>query len=764
LTSAIGKYVQRFDAREKVTGAGIYTGDIKLPGMLYGKLLRSSLPHARIRRIDARAAANLPGVLAVLTRDNVPMTVPYYGSYAKDQPVVALDKVRYAGEIVAAVAAAEEGIAEEALKKIAVEYEELPAVISIEEALQEGSSLVHDKLEKKDSAFGKGMTSLHHENSNIYFHIRYERGNLDQAFHAADFIFEDTFFSAANQQYPLESHISVAHFDGASMTLWSSTQSPFRVREEISSLFELEPSRVRVLVPYLGGGFGAKTGIGAEAVAGALSYMTKRPVRVAFSADETFKTICQPPIKMTIKTGVKKDGTFVARRCEVYLNSGAYANSVPSIAAKSCYRAHGPYRIANVWTDAYAIYSNTVPSGAFRGFGGHQTAFAIESHTDMIAHRLGLDPLELRMKNLLDMGEEYAPGDTPLDCDVKALLSQISEAIGWTAKESESIKPGFKKTKGIACVVKDGGGTKKEANAIVKIQADGTVVLISGTVEIGQGSKTALSQIAAEELSCPTEMIQFAAIDTSYTPYDTATNATSGISTMGRAVQQAARDARDQILSFAASVLGTKTTELSLQDGRIVSANENLSYQEVLRRYFGKNEGGEITGKGSCQFSRNDEIPLGYPTPFWEIGIGAAEVEVDEMTGEVKILQFRSITDVGRIINPLHCRGQEEGGVMFGIGQTLLEELVYEDGRLINPNLADYRMPRFRDLPESLISHIHEDKVVTGSYQPKGSGESGILAVSSAVCNAVYNAIGIRIQELPVNRERVWKAILSKVQ
>ncbi|MGH7783178.1 MAG: xanthine dehydrogenase family protein molybdopterin-binding subunit, partial [Candidatus Binatia bacterium] len=552
------------------------------------------------------------------------------------------------------------------MKKINVEYEELPAVITIEDATREGASLVHERLEKKLSTFGKGMTCIDHERSNIYFHVRYERGNVEDGFRAADFIVEDSFFSASNQQYPLEAQIAVADFNGDGFTVWSSTQSPFRVREEISSLFKLDPVCVRMLVPYLGGGFGAKSVVGAEAVAATLSYMSKRPVRVAFSADEMFKTICQPAAKMTIKTGLKKDGTIVSRRCEVYLNSGAYANSVSSIATKSCYRAHGPYRIPNVSTDAYAIYSNTVPAGAFRGFGGHQTAFAIESHTDMIAHRLGMDPVEFRMRNLLDQGEEYAPGDTPIDCDVKDLLRQLSQAIDWTAKDSEPRKPGAKRTKGVACVVKDGGGTKKEANAIVKIQADGRVVLISGTVEIGQGSNTALSQVVAEELSCPAEMIEFAAIDTNYTPYDTATNATSGVFTMGRAVQQAARDAREQMLSIAASVLGVAVAELSLKDGSIVSPKEKVGYADVLR-------GTEVSGKGCCEFGRNDQIPLGYPTPFWEVGLGAAEVEVDEMTGEVKILKFRSIADVGRIINPLHCRGQEEGGVLFGIGQTLLE-------------------------------------------------------------------------------------------
>ena len=757
MTTAIGKYVQRFDALEKITGKSVYTGDINVPGMLHGKLLRSYLPHARIRRIDADEARAMPGVFAVLTRDSLPMPSPYYGSFAKDQPVVATEKTRYAGEIVAAVAAAEEAIAEEAVKRINVEYEELPAVITIEDAVRDGAPLVHERLEKKPSVFGNGMTCIDHGRSNIYFHVRYERGNAEDGFGAADFIVEDSFFSSANQQYPLESQIAVADFNGDGFTVWSSTQGPFRVREEISSLFKLDPGRVRIVVPYLGGGFGAKSVVGAEAVAATLSYMSKRPVRLAFSADEMFKTICQPAAKMTIKTGVKKDGTIVSRRCEVYLNSGAYANSVSSIATKSCYRAHGPYRIPNVSTDAYAIYSNTVPAGAFRGFGGHQTAFAIESHTDMIAHRIGMDPLEFRMKNLLEHNEEYAPGDTPIDCDVKDLLTQLSQAIDWPAKDREPRKPGAKSSKGIACVVKDGGGTKKEANAIVKIQPDGRVVLVSGTVEIGQGSKTVLSQVVAEEFSCPAEMIEFAAIDTKYTPYDTATNATSGVFTMGRAVQQAARDARDQILSMAASLLGIEVTELSLKDGTIVSPKNKLSYGEVLR-------GNEIAGKGCCQFERDDRIPIGYPTPYWEVGLGAAEVEIDEMTGEVKILKFRSITDVGRIINPLHCRGQEEGGVLFGIGQALLEELVYEDGRLINPNLADYRLPRFRDLPESLVSHIHEDEEVTGSYQPKGSGESGILAVSAAVCNAIYNAIGVRILELPVKRENVWKAMSSKLK
>jgi len=417
MSTIIGKHVERVDAREKVTGKSIYTGDIKLPGMLHGKLLRSYLPHARICQIKVEDAAAMPGVISVLTRDSLPMSSPYYGSFAKDQSVVALDKVRYAGEIVAAVAAEDEAIAEEASKRISVEYEELPAAITIEDALRKDASLVHERLEKKPAVFGKGMKSIEHDASNIYFHVQYERGDVEDGFRLADFVFEDSFFSAANQQYPLESQIAVADFNGDGFTIWSATQSPFRIRDEIAGLFQLDPSCIRVVIPYLGGGFGAKSVVGAEAVAATLSYMSKRPVRVAFSADEMFKTICQPAAKMIIKTGVKRDGTILARRSEIYLNSGAYSNSVSSIATKSCYRAHGPYRIPHVSTDAYAIYSNTVPAGAFRGFGGHQTAFAIESHTDVVAHRLGIDPVEFRLKNLLDKGEEYAADDTPIDCD-----------------------------------------------------------------------------------------------------------------------------------------------------------------------------------------------------------------------------------------------------------------------------------------------------------------------------------------------------------
>lgn len=765
MTSAIGQSLKRIDGREKVTGKGIYTGDLGLSGMVYGKVLRSPLPHARIRRLDSRQAESLPGVVAVLTRDNLHVAYPCHGPCVKDQPIVALEKVRYAGDLVAAVAATEEGTAEEALKRIEVDYEGLPAVFTVEEALKEGAPLVHEKIEGlRPSEYGSGGSQIVHENSNILLHFRYQRGEIEKGFGEADFVFEDTFLYPSAQHYPMEPHISVALFEGESLTVWTSSQSPFSVRQELARLFGLALSRVRVIVPYVGGGYGAKSGIKTEALAASLSRLAGRPVQVAFSADDTFQTICQPRAELTIKTGVKKDGAFVARRCEVYLNGGAYANSGPWVTEKAGYRAHGPYRIPHVLTDAYHVYTNTVPGGAFRGFGGPQAAFAYESHLDMIAYRLKMDPVELRMKNLLERGEEYAPGDTPIDCDLKLGLKQVAEAIGW-GKQVEGVKsardqamgPRIKRGKGIACGVKDGGGIDKPANAMVKILSDGSVLLSSGSVEVGQGMRTAFLQIVAEELSVSPDKIQMAELDTQYTPFDRGTNASSATAVMGRAVQRAATSAREQLLAVAASLLEAQPSALQLRDGKVFFRGESLGFREVMRRHAETE--GEIVGRGFFKVPRSDKAPLGYPSPFWEIGLGAAEVEVDEMTGEVRILKYVSLTDAGKMIHPLQCRGQDEGATLFGIGLTLFEEIVYRDGEMVNPNLVDYRLPKFRDLPESYTTYILEQQGGPGPYGAKGMGEGGILAVAPAVCNAVYDATGVRIREVPLRGERMWKAL-----
>jgi CO/xanthine dehydrogenase Mo-binding subunit len=768
LNSLIGQNVPRADGKDKVTGAAVYTGDMKPSGMLYGKVLRSPLPHAKIRRIDSRKAESIPGVLAVLTRENLQVASPLHGAYVKDQPVVALEKVRYAGDVVAAVAATEERIAGEALKAIEVEYEELPAVLTVDEALAEGAPLVHERLEgRKQADYGTGASQIDHEKSNICLHFRYQRGNVDEGFAAADQVYEDTFHFPSAQHYPMEPHVSLAKFDGDNLTVWSSTQSPFPLRQELARIFGLQLSRVRVIVPYVGGGYGAKSGVKNEAIAASLSRLAGRPVRLANSAEETFRTMCQPRAKITIRTGVKKDGTFIARQCRLYLDGGAYANSGPSVTEKAGYRAHGPYPIPNVLTDAYTVYTNTVPAGAFRGFGAPQVAYAYDSHLDMIARRMNLDPVKLRHKNLLGRGDEYALGDTPIDCDLPSGLRRVAEAIH---KPSPFPLPGrervkgegsIKRGKGIAACVKDGGGTNKAAHAMVKILIDGSVVMSTGSVEIGQGMRTAFLQLVAEELSLPVGSVQAAELDTQYTPFDKGTNASSATSVMGRALQMAARDAREQLLGAAAAVLGVEAANVTLREGKLSGGGKSLALRDVMRRRFGEAEG-EIVGRGYFKVPRNDAVPLGYPSPFWEIGFGAAAVEIDEETGEVKVANYISLTDAGRMINPKQCEGQDEGAAVFGLGQVLFEDLVYQNGELLNGTLIDYRLPRFSDLPRAFHTIILEEGGGAGPYGAKGMGEGGILAVAPAVCNAVEDAVGVRMQSVPLTPEKVWRAMKRK--
>jgi CO/xanthine dehydrogenase Mo-binding subunit len=759
MAQAVGENFERVDGYGKVTGKAAYTGDISLPGMVHGKVLRSPHAHARLVRIDGGKAEQIPGVLAVLTRENCRVATPYIGAMIKDQCLVALDKVRYAGDIVAAVAAVDENTAEKALDVIEVEYEELPTITTVEEALAADAPLIHESVRRaRPPQYGRGASYIVHERSNICHHFRYQRGDIEEGLKNSDLIFEDTFHFPSAHHYPMESNVSLADFSNDGVTVWASTQGPFGLRQEVARVFGLPLSDIRIIVPYVGGGYGGAKGLVPSIIGVALSRLAGRPVRVNFSAEEYFKTICQPRAKIIMKTGLKKDGIFVARRCELFLNAGAYVNSTPSVAEKAGYRGHGPYRFPYVLTDAYAVYTNTVPTGSFRGFGGPQVAFSYESHVDMIAQRMGLDPLKLREKNLLTKGEDFAAGDTPTDCNLKGALALVADAIGWGKKEILPAKSGVKRGKGIACALKDGGGTKKASHAIVKILIDGSIVVFSGSVEIGQGIQTVLQQIVAQELSVPPDQVRVNEIDTRYTPFDTATNASSATTLMGGAVLRAAIDAREQLVEAAAAALGAPRAEVEFNNGSILCREQRLGLSETMRLCYGES-GGEIVGKGFFQMPTDLNVPLGSPTLFWEIGFGAAEVEVDERTGAVRVLKYVSLTDAGKIMHPVQCRGQDEGAAVFGLGQALFEDMVYENGRLMNPNLVDYRLPRFRDLPVEFKTILLEEGGGRGPYGAKGMGEGGILAVAPAICNAVYNATGVRIMQVPISTEKLLAAM-----
>ncbi|MFQ5902418.1 MAG: xanthine dehydrogenase family protein molybdopterin-binding subunit [Candidatus Binatia bacterium] len=753
-----GTGAPRVDGIEKVTGKALYTGDIELPGMAFAKILRSPLPHAKLVDIDARKAESSPGVLAVLTRNDLTSLNYRYGATYKDQSIVAVEKVRYVGDPVAAVLAVEEDTAEEALTLIDVEYKELPAVTDIEEALAPGALRVHEAesatAELRGSRYG---APERFKGTNVCYYFDYSRGDVTEGFKESDYVFEDTFRFPKVQHYSLETHVNVAHFEGDRLTVWSSCQDPFTLRDHLAGIFNLPQSRVRVIVPYVGGGYGGKLYVKAEPIAAALSWKARRPVKLALSVSESFKTVTRHPARIRIKTGVTREGRLVARECEVYMDTGAYADAGPRVTQKAGYRALGPYRIPHVKVDAHSVYTNTVPAGAFRGFGSVQVAWAYESQIDLIAERLGMDPLEIRLKNLLRKGEAYTPGDTPVDCNLKEGLLKVARALEWKRKPSRPYTG-----KGLSCCIKDAGGTYKIAGAMVKMSSDGSVVLLTGTVEIGQGSRTALSQVVAEELALGLDRVSVAQLDTDVTPYDVSTSASSSMTVMGLAVQRASQDAKRQLLRAAAKILGKRADRLTLKNGKVyMHKGQAIPYSKIIAEYFGS-KAGEIIGRGLYRDKKSKKAVLGSPTTFWEVGWGGAEVEVDPDTGAIQILKYVSVADVGRAINPVQCIGQDEGGVVFGIGHTLFEEMVYEDGQLLNPNLVDYRVPTFRHLPKDFSSTLIENANGPGPFGSKGMGEGGLLPVASAIASAVSNAVGIRIYDLPLTPPKVWRALRAK--
>ncbi len=753
----VGRPEARLDGAEKVTGKAIYAVDIELPGMAHGKILRSPYAHARLTRIDAGKAAKLPGVYAVITRDDQ-KRLGMFGAAYKDQTIVAVDKVRYAGDPVAAVAAVDDATAEQALGVIEVEYEELPAVTSIEAALAPGAPLVHEA-----SSRGGELMGQHYEapkefaGTNLCYRFSYGKGNVEQGFKKADYVFEDVFTFPRVQHFSMEPHATVAQVEGDRMTLWTGTQEPFTLREHLADIFHLPLNKIRIIVPYVGGGYGGKLAVKTEPLAVALSWKARRPVRLAHTIEESFKTVTRHPGRVRIKTGVTKDGKLLARQCVIHMETGAYADAGPRVTQKAGYRCFGPYRIPHMKTDAYTVYTNTVPAGAYRGFGTLQVTWAYESQMDIIADKIGLDPLEFRLNNLLRKGELYTPGDTPVDCDLKEGLLRAAKEIGWGEKGA---KPN--RGKGLACCMKDGGGTYKVATAAVKMAADGSITLLTGTVEIGQGALTALSQVVAEELGVPLKNVAVAQLDTDVTPYDVNTNASSSTVVMGLAVQRAAQDLKRQLLRHAAKALGTKPERLSLGEGKIRgSKNQALAFAELIHRIF-LSKGGELVGRGMYQDIKTKKAALGSPTTFWEISWGGAEVEVDGESGEIKLVKYVSLADVGTAIHPVLCEGQDEGGVMTAIGHSLLEEMIYTDGQLVNPNLVDYRVPGFGHLPKHFESILVENHNGPGPFGAKGTGEGGLLPVAPAIGNAVFQATGLRFYDLPLTPERVWRALRAR--
>ncbi|HUF43594.1 MAG TPA: xanthine dehydrogenase family protein molybdopterin-binding subunit [Verrucomicrobiae bacterium] len=725
----VGHSVARVDGIDKVTGKAKFVGDITVPGMLYGKILRSTYPHARIRAIDLAQAEALPGVVAVLTAADIADLNPIYNG----RPVIAMNKVRYVGEPVAAVAAVDLATADEALGLIQVDYEELPAVTGIEAAIQKDAPLVHED---------KG--------GNIGTHEQVLRGDVDQGFAESDEIVEDAFTFPMVYHYAMEPHSVIAHYDvNDEITVWSSAQHPFQVRGDISRVFKVAPSKVRMIINYLGGGYGSKSYTKFEPLAVALARKAKRPVRICNSVSESMVTVRRHGARVRIKTGLKRDGTIMAREAEIYLDTGGYDDNGPQVTARSATRIIGPYWIPNIRTNAYQVYTNTGSAGSYRAIGAPQVIFAGESQIEIAAAKIGMDPAKLRMKNLLKKGQELRPGLKGIDANLAASLRSLMRASRW--------KSAIKKKRaavGMGCAITNAGATPVSV-ALIRMQSDGIANIAAGSTEMGQGVRTTLTQIAAEELTLPMDQFRVAGADTKVTPYDSSTGSSRSTTLMGTAVQKAARDLKQQFVKIGAQVMGVKPSQVEVVDGALICGESRLTFKEAFERRFGKGSGGEMIGRGEAGPEITDnKLPV-----FWEVGMGTSEVDIDRETGEVKLKKFISVADVGKAIHPEHCVAQEEGAAMQGIGHTFFEQLIYDNGQLINPNLVDYKIPTFADVPEEFHSVLVENGDGPGPFGVRGMAEGGILSVAPSVCNAIARATGVRIRELPVTPERVWRAL-----
>jgi CO/xanthine dehydrogenase Mo-binding subunit len=744
-----GRSLPRLEARDKVSGRAEYVHNMRLPGMLHGKIFRSSLPHGRIRSIDVTAARELPGVYRVVTADDVRKVIPhpYYGPAFHDQPILAIDKVRYVGEPVAIVLADDPHVADAAAQLIVADYEEMPAVFDEVEAMT-STAFVHEEL-KPAGTFPDLKHLKGKKNTNIALDFQLRRGDVDKAFAGAAHVFEHTFRTQQVLHVPLEPFVSIADASGSGVTIYTASQSPSFVRIEIARLLSWPENRVRVKVPYLGGGFGAKLYIKLEALVTALSLIARRPVKISLSMEEQFYTLTKHATTLRIKSGIDQDGRITARKCDVWWNGGAYADIGPRVTQKSGFTAPGPYDIENVSIDSYALYTHLPPAGALRGFGIPQLVWAYECHTDMIARAIGQDPVEFRRKNILREGRPQATGTLMKDAAIESVLDRIVARMNWSGtfdRGSGTVRRGHGLAIGFKASI-----SPTTSIAIVNLYADGSCGLYCSTVDMGQGSDTAMAQIVGEVLNLPAETVKVVHPDTDVTPYDMATLGSRSTFHMGHAVRMAAEDARDKVRALA--------RELGLPEGT------NFSIPDLFKKKYGM-QAGNIVGVGSFipGYTPPDYGTGQTPnaTPFWMIGGTGAEVEVDTETGHVKVLRLVNVADLGRPINPKIVETQLSGASLMQLGFTMFEKMQFDGGQATNASLADYKIPGIFDVPATVENEAVDAVQHSGPFGAKGVGESGTFGVSPAIANAIDDAVGVRLTELPLNPEAVFRALRAK--
>jgi CO/xanthine dehydrogenase Mo-binding subunit len=736
---ALGQSISMIDARQRVMGAIDYAINTKIPGMLTARLVTCPHPHARILRINTEAARALPGVAAVVTGADLPGLGfgHYVGKPPYERPVLAFERALYAGEAVAAIAAIDAETAEEAAALVEVEYEELPAALDILGALEPGPPLVH-------------------EPSNLAYEHHLERGDVDAGFAEADEIFEDEFFTPAVQHVPLEPHNCIAMFQNDRLTIWSSSQNPFGIRDDVAALLGVPRSKVRVLVASLGGGFGSKLVTLIEPIAAALAKASGKPVQLTLTRAEEFTTFVRHAARIFLKTGVMRDGRLVAREAKCYFSTGAYGAAGVNGVSNGGVAMTSAYRFPNVKVDSFAVYTNTVQVGAFRAPGVPQVAFASEMQLDRIAEKLDIDPIELRRLNLVRDDDRFIAGGHIEDIHFDEMLDRAAEEIGWNTPPEATNNPRRRIGRAVIPTLKM-TRTPTISNAALRLNADGSINLLTGAVEMGQGSRTALSQIAAHELGVPVESIMVAAIDTDVVPWEGGTASSRTTFAVGGSVAKAAEEIRTQLRDLAADQLEVAPGDVVIEGGFATVRgvpDRRRSYSELIAGARLT----ELNGHGHNETRAAPDPVTGQPgaSAHWHHGVVAAEVAVDSETGRVELTRVWAGVFAGTIVNPRLCELQAHGSVLMGLGEALFEGLQYEEGALVTKNLSEYNIPSFRDTPPDFRTWIVDDPTKQDFH---GVGETLVPAAPVAVAVAIANAVGVRLNELPVTPERILRAL-----
>ncbi|WP_411680297.1 xanthine dehydrogenase family protein molybdopterin-binding subunit [Clostridium thailandense] len=772
----IGKGIPRLDGVEKVTGEAEYVQDMSFNGMLYARIKTSPYAHALIKKIDVSKAKELPGVKAVLTGEQAYQKL---GIYIVDKPILAVDKVRYFGEAVAAVAAVDIDTAEMAIELIEVEYEPLPVLLDVEEAVKSDAILVHEDLGNyktiPDTFFPEAGT-------NISNHFKLRKGNIDKGFEESDLIIENKFYVPQILHVPMETHAVIAKWGiGDKIKIWSSAQSPYTIRNLFSIALNVPIQNIDVTIPYIGGGFGGKAGIHLEPLVALLSKAAKgKPVKLVATREEEISTLpCRQGLAAKIKTGVKKSGKIVAEEIEYLWDAGAYADYGVNITRATGYSAVGPYEIDNVKVDSKTVYTNHLFGTAYRGFGHAEIFWAIERQMELVAKKLDMDSLEFRLKNLLKPGSITITGEPIYEQsgNVIKCLQTVANGIGWGKPKTEEEKALEKKSgkyrgKGIAVLHKAPAMPSNAAtSAIIQMNEDGSVRFNVSGIDMGQGAYTAMAQIIAERLHIPIEKVHVVfETNTDAATYDWQTVASRMTILAGNAVIEACNDMEEQIFEMGAIVLRAAKHDLALGDQCVYIKQfpeQKLYFNQIAVGYTypnGNGIGGPLIGRGKSIAQGltilDKETGQGRPALDWTFGAHAMEVEVDKNTGDTKILKIVTAIDLGKIMNEMIVKGQIIGGIVQGVGTAISEELKYnEEGKLLTRSFVDYKIPTMQDLPDVIEVHCIETPQLDGPYGARGCAEHPMISITSAMGNAIADATGVELFETPFTADKVYRAL-----